>query len=45
MVLTALWQLPFGRNSTGAMKQLIGGWQLNAINTIQSGSPVSLTAI
>ena len=44
MVLSALWEMPFGRNSTGLTRQIIGGWHLNAINTIESGYPVSLSA-
>jgi hypothetical protein len=44
MVLSALWELPFGRNSSGLTRQVIAGWHLNAINTIESGYPVSLSA-
>lgn len=44
MVLSALWALPFGQTSTGFTRAVIGGWQLNAIQTIESGTPISLSA-
>jgi hypothetical protein len=42
------WELPFGRgkrwlNSGGVLGHLIGNWQFNGINTIESGSPVRFT--
>jgi hypothetical protein len=41
------WELPFGKgkrwlNSGGAVNQIVGGWSLNGITTIQSGSPISI---
>ncbi len=44
MVLSALWHLPFGRSGSSLTRHLIGGWQLNAIQTIESGTPISLSA-
>jgi hypothetical protein len=44
MVFSALWELPFGKNGSRLAKYTIGGWQLNAIQTIESGTPISLTA-
>lgn len=45
MVLTALYELPFFRNSPSRLgKTLLGGWQTNAIMTIESGTPISLSA-
>ena len=38
----ALWEIPAGRNSSGGMRQLIGGWQINAILTAQSGAPFTI---
>lgn len=48
LVLSAVYELPFGHGHTfgGNVKRpvelLIGGWQLNYIETIQSGAPTSL---
>ncbi len=44
MVLTALWALPFGRDGHIAKRLIIGGWQMNPIMTLESGTPLSLTA-
>ena len=48
-VANALWNLPIGRggqyfNSTPVVKDIIGGWQLNTIVTLQGGNPFTLTA-
>lgn len=48
LVITTLIDLPFGpgkpigRNTTGIVAGLIGGWQFNAIDEIQSGRPLGL---
>ena len=48
LVISAVYQLPFGRGQyfgsdvNRPMELLIGGWQLNYIETIQSGLPVGL---
>jgi Carboxypeptidase regulatory-like domain/TonB dependent receptor len=44
-----LWDLPFGRgrrflSNPGAINRVVGGWQLNGIVTLQTGSPYSATA-
>lgn len=44
MVVSALWALPFGKTGHALTRQIIGGWQLNAIQTMESGSPISLSA-
>ncbi|MBM3792876.1 MAG: hypothetical protein FJW31_02185 [Acidobacteria bacterium] len=44
MVISALWELPVGKNGPALFKHVAGGWQLNAIQTIESGTPVSLAA-
>ena len=44
MVLTALWALPFGQSGNVAKRFILGGWQMNPIMTIESGTPLSLTA-
>jgi hypothetical protein len=49
-VLSYLYELPFGRNrrfASGAptlVNAIIGGWQFNGITTLQSGTPLSITA-
>lgn len=48
LVISALYELPFGHghrllgNASRPVELLAGGWQLNYIETIQSGTPVSL---
>jgi len=47
--LSGTYELPFGRGrmllagANGAVDRIIGGWQLNAIVTYQSGFPLSVT--
>ena len=49
-VISYLYELPFGRNrrfASGAsplVNAIIGGWQFNGITTLQSGTPLSITA-
>jgi hypothetical protein len=49
LVLSWNWELPFGKgkqllNHTNAFVDLLaGGWQLNSIDTFQTGSPFTLT--
>ena len=49
-VMSYLYELPFGRNrrfASGApalVNAIIGGWQFNGITTLQSGTPLSITA-
>jgi Carboxypeptidase regulatory-like domain/TonB dependent receptor-like, beta-barrel len=49
-VISYLYELPFGRNrrfGSGAstlVNAIIGGWQFNGITTLQSGTPLSMTA-
>lgn len=43
MVLVALWELPFKPSHT-LLKGLLGGWQINAITTVESGSPIGVSA-
>ena len=37
-VLSGNWQLPIGKNLTGAARTIAGGWQLNGIMTLQTGN-------
>ncbi len=40
MVISVLYQLPFGRGSKSGINRLIGGWQVNSIGTVQAGVPL-----
>lgn len=44
LVITALWDLPFGKTGSGPVRFIIGGWQANTIATLESGTPISLAA-
>jgi hypothetical protein len=48
-VANALWSLPIGQggmilNNGGTASRLIGGWQINAIVTLETGTPFTATA-
>jgi hypothetical protein len=48
-VASILYTLPFGRgqrflNRGGAVNQIVGGWQLSTITTLQTGSPVDTSS-
>src|SRR5262249_32313976 len=36
------WELPFAKNTKGFVRQALGGWSLNGIYTVQSGSPFTV---
>jgi len=47
LVLSPVWQLPFGReqpflNGGGLVSSLVGGWELSGIITLQDGFPFSV---
>ncbi len=42
--MTALWTLPFGKEGHAVTRFLTGGWHINPITTIESGTPVALSA-
>lgn len=42
-VLTTMWEIPY-RPSHRVLKQALGGWQLNALTTLESGRPIALSA-
>jgi outer membrane receptor protein involved in Fe transport len=44
LVVSALWALPFGKTGHAVTRYIAGGWQLNAIQTLESGTPISLAA-
>ncbi len=37
-----IYDLPFGKNSSGLTGKLVGGWQVNGLLTLTDGSPVSI---
>jgi len=42
-VTSFIWDVPFGENSSSRVVQsVIAGWQLNAINTVYSGAPLTV---
>jgi hypothetical protein len=49
-VMSYIYELPFGRgrrfgaDSPGVINWLLGGWQVNGITIVQSGSPISISA-
>ena len=50
LVLSYIYELPFGRgrhfgkDSSRAANLLLGGWQLNGITTLQTGTPLAISA-
>ena len=44
LVLTALWAVPWFKQGPAATRLLLGGWQLNAIGTFESGRTIALNA-
>lgn len=44
LVITTLWEIPFGKTGSTLYRWVAGGWQLNAISTIQSGLSIPLSA-
>ena len=43
MVVNFVWELPFGKNLTGAAAGFLKGWQSNGILTLRSGFPFNPT--
>lgn len=44
LVVSFSYELPFGKGTTGALRQMIHGWQLNSIMQAQSGNVLSVSA-
>ena len=49
LVLSPIYELPFGKGrrwvNAGFLSHIVGGWQLAAIGTLQSGSPFGTTVL
>jgi hypothetical protein len=43
LVVSAIYNLPFGKEGHPAYRAVIGGWQLTGIMTLQSGNPIGVT--
>jgi hypothetical protein len=43
VVITGTWEIPYHPTNT-ALKFIASGWQLNGINTMQSGRPIAIAA-
>jgi hypothetical protein len=43
LVINYVYDLPIFRNATGAVKTLLGGWELSGITAFQTGLPVTVT--
>lgn len=44
LVISASYELPFGKNGGRLVKSTIGGWQINSIVSMQSGNVIGVTA-
>ncbi|HKW18884.1 MAG TPA: carboxypeptidase regulatory-like domain-containing protein [Terriglobales bacterium] len=42
LVISPIWQIPFGRNSNSLTSKILGGWTLSTIATFQAGNPYTL---
>jgi hypothetical protein len=43
-VLSVNYEVPFGKGAHGFMKQVLAGWELNSITTLQTGLPFYVTS-
>jgi hypothetical protein len=42
LVISTSYELPFGKTGPGYVRQIIGGWQVNAIASFQSGNTIAI---
>lgn len=42
LVLSPIWEIPFGNHGSRLRKTLLGGWEASTITTFQSGDPFTL---
>lgn len=43
-VMTAMWQLPFAQSASGWRRQILGGWHISTITTLESGRALALSS-
>ncbi len=43
LVITPIWELPWGKQGNLLYRKLAGGWQVSSILTMQSGNPIAIT--
>lgn len=41
-IMTAMWQLPFAEDASGWRRQVLGGWHISTITTLESGRALAL---
>ena len=44
LTISHLWELPFGRTGGSLKTALLGGWQVNGVCTIETATPLTITA-
>jgi len=42
LVLSPIWEVPIGKHGNAPERKLLGGWEVSAITTFQSGNPFTL---
>jgi hypothetical protein len=42
LVLSPIWEIPFGNHGSGLRKTALGGWEVSTITSFQSGNPFTL---
>ena len=43
LATTLIYELPFGRNSSGAVAKLVKGWQVSTVTLYRSGGPLAIS--
>lgn len=41
-VLSAIWTIPYAKNTTGIWKKILDGWEVSSIYTAQTGNPFTI---
>jgi hypothetical protein len=42
LVISPIWEIPFGNHGSSLSKKLLGGWEVSTITSFQSGNPFTL---
>jgi hypothetical protein len=42
LVLSPIWQIPYGKNGNAFVKQALGGWTVSTITSFQKGNPFTI---